>query len=180
MMSTQMPPRSVAMRTAVITLALASASILAAQGVPLATRAPRDSQPALRVPVSPSRPPSAVAPRGPARAGQARAIADSAPRTMQSPSLPVDSVRPAPVPLNVIDPRRAPPAQAAPPAPRSTRAIVAEPRVAPASDVPPTNATARCKDGTFLVAPVEQSSCTDHGGLAVVFPQHQVPRRPQP
>ena len=46
---------------------------------------------------------------------------------------------------------------------------------------PPANATGRCKDGTFLTTPVADNSCADRGGLAVRFPQRQLPPpRPRP
>lgn len=173
-------PINVPMLATLIALALTPAGSLAAQGVPPAARAPRDTQPVLRAPVAPSRPPSSVAPLAPVRAAQVRAITDSAPRPPKSPGMPVDSARPAPAPLNALDPGRAPPEQPAPPAPTVRRAVIVEQRTAVPSDVPPAGATARCKDGTFLLSRVDENTCTGNGGLAVVFPEHQVPKRPQP
>ena len=173
-------PRTVALLAAVSVLALAPAGTIAAQGAPAAARVPRDTQPALREPVSPSRPPSAVAPSATVRAARVLIAEDVAPRPPKSPSMPVYSAQPAPVPMNVLDPRRAPAEQPAPPVPVARRSAVVEQRASVISDIPPDGATVRCKDGTFVLSPVDASSCSDRGGVAVVLPQRQVPRRPIP
>ena len=101
---------------------------------------------------------------------------------MKRVSAPVDSVRPGPALVTALDPRRAPAVQAPPPAPRAT--ATTQPvmqRALQVSDQAPTDATARCKDGTFLTTPVDDNSCSDHAGLAVSFPQRQAPPpKPRP
>ena len=180
MTNTLKRPINVLTLATLIALALTSAGALEAQGGPPAARAPRDSQPAVRALVSPSRPPSTVAPRAPLRPAQVRVATDSAPRVPKSPGMPVDSARPAPAPLNALDPRRAPPEQPAPPAPTARRPAIVEQRAAALSDSPPIGATARCRDGTFLLSRVDENACVGNGGLAVVFPQRQTPKPPQP
>jgi hypothetical protein len=41
----------------------------------------------------------------------------------------------------------------------------------------PGGATLRCRDGSFLVGPTEESACTAKGGLLVRFPLRRVPAR---
>ena len=161
----------------------ASAAALHAQAGPQLAKAPRDTQPEVKRLVAPSPPPSSVAPRARA-AAQVRAAtaADSGPRPMKRVSPPVDSVRPAPEPVNTLDQSRAPAKAPPPPAPRANTAVqpVAA-RAALVSDEPPQGATARCKDGTFLTTAVDATSCTDNGGLAVrILAARQLPKPPAP
>ena len=50
------------------------------------------------------------------------------------------------------------------------------------SDEPPADATARCKDGTFISTTVDASTCVNNGGLAVRMPARPTPppKRPNP
>jgi len=174
--------RRLAMLAAVVAVGLAPTGTLGAQGGPQAARAPRDSQPALRAPKSPSPPPSAVAPRQGAVRQPGPTSADTGLKLMKRVSAPVDSVRPAPAPVTALDPLRAPRIQAPPPAPAANAtAKVTTTRASVTSDQPPAGATARCKDGTFLTTPADDNTCSDHGGLVVRFPQRQAPpQRPKP
>jgi len=174
--------RRIAMLAAVVAAGFAPTGAIGAQGGPPTARAPHDSQPALLVPVSPSRPPSAVAPRARAVRQVAPTTADTGLRLIKRVSAPVDSVRPAPAHVTVLDPRFAPPVQAAPLAPGANAGVqpVAV-RASLASDQPPANATARCKDGTYLTTVVDDNTCRDNGGLTVAFPKRQAPPpRPKP
>ena len=149
-------------------IAVSLTSLGAQAGPPLA-KAPRDTQPALKQLKSPSPPPSTVAPRGAANQRAALvAPTDSGARPMQRVSPPVDSVRPAAPTTNTVDPRRAPPTSAPPPAPRANPAVqAATPRAALQSDDPPAGATGRCKDGTWLTGTLPANPCGANGGLAV-------------
>jgi hypothetical protein len=40
---------------------------------------------------------------------------------------------------------------------------------------PPANAVARCRDGTFVVAPSDPSACATHRGVLVMLPQRAAP-----
>lgn len=166
-------------RAALIATAIGlSASASNAQSGPPVAKVPRDSAPALVKLASPSAPLSTVAPRAGANVRRAPTKADSAPVVaMKRVGPPADSVRPV-----------APRAQqlraiATQPAPSLPAKGAASQPVAPAasvraSDTPPLGATGRCKDGTWLTAAVTQSSCADHGGLAVKLDAKQAPRQP--
>lgn len=159
-----------------------SAANLGAQAGPPLAKAPRDSAPALIKPRAPSLPPSSVAPRG-AVAQRTAIVApvDSGPRLMKRIGLPVDSVRPAPTPEpEVTALKKQPP----PPAPSRTNPAVqqvTQRAAALTSDEPSAAASARCKDGTYITAVVDDNTCSDRGGVAVKFPPpRQAPKRPNP
>lgn len=175
--------RRLALLAAVVAVGVAPMGTIGAQGGPPAARAPLDTQPALRVPASASRPPSAVAPRTRSVRQLGPATADTSLKLIKRVSAPVDSVRPAPATVSALDPSRAPRVQAPPPAPgTAATARVTAPRALLTSDTPPAGATARCKDGTFLTTTLlDDNSCSDHGGIAVRLPQRQPPPpRPRP
>jgi len=74
--------------------------------------------------------------------------------------------------LNIaMPPRRTPPpvAQAAPSRIRS---------VVTADGPPPSGATARCKDGTYLFTPANEHSCDSRGGLVVLISPKPAPPTP--
>lgn len=153
-----------------------------AQASPPPTTASRDTQPALIKPRTVSAPPPTVAPRLRAAARPTRA--DSAPvEPMRRVGAPPDSVRPtvmqAPRGDTARNSRTAPP----PPA-RPAASVVAPAASSPAlaETPPPTGATARCKDGTYLFGPLATDPCAAHGGLAALFPERTAPppapRRP--
>ena len=118
-------------------------------------------------------------------------IAGGAARAQNPPPPP----QPVPQPA-VLKPATAPP----PPSPAAGRArgaaqaptfapIVAPARlgappdsVRPASGAPPApppaNATARCRDGTYVVPPAVSGACTARGGLLVTIPQRAAPAIP--
>lgn len=177
-MTTSRLVRTIVLIAAPLALGVATAGVLGAQGLPPTATVPRNESPALRVPVRPSRPPAAVAPAA-AASRQARAAVDSGPSVPKSPGMPVDSAKPAPAVVNALDPRRAPAERQVPPAVRTLRSAVAGPAVSGPTEAPE-GATARCKDGTFLLTPVDVNSCLDRGGLVVAFPQRQLPKRPSP
>ena len=183
-MTTRLNARSAFAVMAATVVLIAGAVRLNAQAGPPLAKVSSDTQPTLRLLVPPSPPPSTVAPRAStSRRAAVVAPADSGPRPLKRMSLPVDSVRPAPVPVNALDPKRAPVKQPAPPAPGSNAAAqqVVAPRAALISNEPPANATARCKDGTFVTLAVDANTCADRGGIAVRLGlQRQAPRRPNP
>lgn len=160
---------------AVATL-VASGTALRAQAGPPIPRPSTDSQPALRVPIPPSAPPSSVAPRNAARA-IVREAEPAAPLLLVVPvGPPVDSVRPAPVvaaqvvPLQVGSPPPVP--QAAPVARRLDAQALIQ------SDAVLIDATARCKDGTFLFGALPAEPCAERGGLVALIPVKPAPPRP--
>jgi len=65
-------------------------------------------------------------------------------------------------------------AQAAPTAPAPASPPPPAPGVAAAPIVPPADAVALCRDGTFIVAPATVAGCDARGGLQVAMPR-QVP-----
>lgn len=152
---------------------LCASALRAQAGPPLAKQ---DTQPALRKPQPGSPPPSTVAPsRGRRRA----TAADSVPVTpMKRVSAPPDSVRPAPAAAAPLDSARMPRTQPMV-RPGARQDAAAAPSASTASDQPPAGAKARCKDGTFVMAPVDDATCRTNGGIAVRFPDASVaPRRP--
>lgn len=48
------------------------------------------------------------------------------------------------------------------------------------ASAPPSSATARCKDGTYLYGSLPTDACADRGGVAVRITQKSAPRRPLP
>jgi hypothetical protein len=42
----------------------------------------------------------------------------------------------------------------------------------------PAGAVARCRDGSFIIAPADPSACATHRGVGVLFPQRAPPPRP--
>lgn len=88
----------------------------------------------------------------------------------------------APVPeANVPKPEtlKAAPPEPAPPPGEATRVRPAIPTTsagaltaatAAPSETPPANATGRCRDGTFVTAPVNSATCSSNGGVLAIFP----------
>lgn len=168
-------------------LLLTAATLVAAPGALSGQRAPtpppRDNAPPLLVPVVPGPRPEQVAPR--ARAAQrtavVRAPADTAVAPPQAPSAPVESVKPRPAAVVTPSAADAPAVSAPPPPPGSQPAASRAPvPLATRADEPqPANATARCKDGSFVTSPVDANTCAGSGGLLVSFPQRRTPTPPR-
>lgn len=104
--------------------------------------------PAPTVQQVPTLPPPRVAPRPPA------------PRPSGTPSVATAPVTAAPLPAPS---RPGPPPDSAP-----RNAFRATP-------LPPANAVAQCRDGSFIVAPSEPSACSSHGGVHIVLPHRAAP-----
>lgn len=80
--------------------------------------------------------------------------------------------------LKVVLPRRVAPATPAPAQPAQP-AQQAQLQAAPApSATPPTGATMRCNDGTWLTGPAAAARCDANGGLLVILPTHTPPPPP--
>ena len=162
----------------VVATLVACATPARAQSPP--TPPKRDSTPTLLPPPASPRP-EAVAPRARAAAQVAPSAQETLRATPIAPKLvgaPVDSVRPAirPAPSPLVDDRASAPP---PPAPSAQRQAQRTTEVAPTPDgPPPTGATARCKDGSYLFAPVNDESCRDRGGLVARFAPPPVPPTP--
>ena len=68
---------------------------------------------------------------------------------------------------------------APPPAPaRNPQPLAQASVVAPTA--PPTDATAQCKDGTYLFGTLPAQPCADHGGLAARLPTKPPPPKKPP
>jgi hypothetical protein len=80
-------------------------------------------------------------------------------------------VPPAPFPSHVDIP--AVPRLSAQMAPRVTQQVSAAPQRAMLEVPRPSNATARCKDGTYVTSASSQNQCDRNGGLGVRFPVAQ-------
>lgn len=63
------------------------------------------------------------------------------------------------------------------PSTQPTRASAAQVEAGP--DVHPANATARCRDGSFVTSQVDANTCAGQGGLLVKFPQRRTPPPPR-
>jgi len=141
--------------------------------------------------------------RGPARAALGVVLAAglaSAPAAAQAPPSPAPPPPPqgAPAQVPVLRPPSGPPPAAAPRTSAGTGGVVqpsatplqpppgrarsAPPdssRLPPAADeATPANAVARCRDGTFVIAPADASACSAHRGVGVVFPRRTAPPAP--
>ncbi len=132
-------------------LALVLAGSAAPAGAQQPPQAPPPPQPAVSQKPAPILPPSAPLPPAPA-AGAAAA------RTVVSPTAVVPAARRAPAAVGIpVDSIR--------------------PKAEPVS-VPPANAVALCRDGTYLVPPATVAGCTSHGGLQVAMTQRAAPPAP--
>jgi len=123
-------------------------------------------------------PAAAQAPQGPppppAPQGSGSPPPDRRPPTAPPPpaAAPAAARAPSATPQPSVTPLLPPPRASALP-PDSVRQAAAAGPV-----VPPAGAVARCRDGTFIVAPSDASACSTHRGVGVVFPQRSAPPRP--
>ena len=166
---------------AALLAAVFSAQAVNAQASP-PPRPPQDVTPALLPPPPASPRPETVAPRTRAAAQVAPQGEETLRTTPVAPrrvSAPVDSVRPTVASPQQAQAVREPPRADPPPPPPATRqpALNATQTAAP-DGPPPTGATARCKDGTYLFTPTNQQSCSDRGGLAVTLASRPAPPTP--
>jgi hypothetical protein len=147
-------------------------------------RPPQNAAPALLPPPAASPKPETVAPRTNAAAQVAPRATESAVRAAPLPlrpvSAPVESVRPAvtstPAAQSVRETPHVDPPPPAPASRQSTLSAVAS--VSAPEGPPPVGATARCKDGTYLFVPTSKQSCSERGGLVVIFAARPVPPTP--
>lgn len=191
-------------RSAFVAALLAlTAGQLAAQSPPPAP-APA-AAPALQRPTA-APPPSTVAPAATPAATRATPVAAAPVAPVASASRPADSVRPAGAPsaerpagavAQCVDGTfvartadctarrgvrvRFPVERSGPPpvAEQPQAVPVGRPAVA-SSATPPQGATARCKDGTFVLGAWSAGRCDANGGLAAVLPATRTPPPPPP
>lgn len=105
-----------------------------------------------------------------------RAVQPPAPLAMVSPSPEPSTLRQGPT---VIPGPPTPPALArVVPTPVASSTVTPAQRIASADAAPPTGATMRCKDGTFLTGAASEQRCAGNGGLSVTF--LAAPKTPQP
>ena len=152
---------------------LLSAQILSPAVAPIPAPPRRDTMPPPLLRVT-TPPPSTVRPTG----------VRAAVRPAQPPA-PVAVVAPSPAPNTLRQAATFIPGPPTPavlaraiPSPIASSIITPAQRVASADAPPPTGATMRCKDGTFLTGAASEQRCAGNGGLSVTFPV--APATPQP
>ena len=141
-------------------LFLAASALLAQQGPP-------PPQPAVVLPLR--LPPSAPPPQAPVpsiASTSQQALTAAALEPMKAVAPPVDSARMRPgyvVPAKLL-------VRPEPPAPRLNLAPRASAQVVEAPTAPPSGATMRCKDGSYLTGRPSADRCDGNAGVAVIFP----------
>ena len=141
--------------------------------VPSAPR--RDTVVAVRPLVVTTPPPSSVRPT--TIRSNVRDATAAGPVAIVSPSVAPDVVRQS-APTVVAGPPTPEPLVRPVPSRIAAAAMTPAQRIASADASPPSGATMRCKDGTFLTGSPSEERCEANGGLTVIFPA--LPPAPQP
>ena len=152
-----------------------AAQVASPSRAPIPTPPRRDSVVALQPLRVTTPPPSSVRPTG--VRSNLRAELPPSPIAMVSPS-PAPNVARQAAPTVIAGPPAPTPLVRPVPSPIVASAVTPAQRVASADATPPTGATMRCKDGTFLPGAVSEERCAGNGGVSVTF--QAAPATPQP